>query len=49
MNPAQPSRRQFVKAASAMAVKAGTTVQEIPGAKVREALAAKGGGPFTEA
>lgn len=35
--------------ASAMAVKAGTTVQEIPGAKVREALAAKGGGPFTEA
>ena len=35
--------------ASAMAVKAGTTVQEIAGAKVREALAAKGGGPFTEA
>ncbi len=33
--------------AAAMAVKAGTTPQEIPGAKVREALAAKGGGPFT--
>lgn len=35
--------------AAAMAVKGGTSVQEISGQKVRERLAEKGGGPFTEA